>query len=302
MSYLVTGGLGFIGKHLVEYLLKTDKESNVFVYDNLYRSKLHSFNSNSRVKVIIGDIRNFDAMKKVLPERINSIFHLAAQSNVLGSEENAEFSISTNIEGTSNLLKLAKECFADNFIFTSSREVYGQQETFPVSEDAKLNPKNLYGRTKMTAENYCDIYKYHNSLSGINVFRLGNVYGIGDKGRVIPDWIRKAKNNEPLIIYGENKYLDFVHVSQVVKMLTIPLKEKIDYKINVANGIPTRLEDLAELIIKKTGSKSEILKKEERNIEVTQYVADTTKMKHYLGKDFEENSLFGLEEIINDEN
>lgn len=296
MKYFITGGLGFIGQHLIDYLIHKDRNCQIFIFDNMFRGNVDNFKHkyNDKVKIIFGDIRNYNQLLNVA-EKMDVVFHLAAQSNVMGSVVDSNYCTSTNIDGTLNVLKFAETTECKNFIFTSSREVYGEQKSIPVKESAKFNPKNIYGKSKVAGENLCLMF---DNVFDINIFRLSNVYGSGDKDRVIPIWIDKAKKNEPLIIYGNSKSLDFVHISQVLEMITLPLKTKIESPMNVGSGQSTRLQDLAREIIELTGSNSKIEIVEERLSEVPNYVADVTKMKKVLGVNFQNQSLFALKDML----
>lgn len=292
---LVTGGLGFIGWHLVKELLR-NPDYRIYVIDNLHSNKYFSV-PTERLKIFYGDIRDWSDLCKMGNTNIDIVFHLGAQSNVMGALTDVNYCYDTNVRGTQNVLRYAKERGAEKFIFTSSREVYGEPKQLPVKERTPYDPKNIYGITKMIAEYNC--FAYNNLIPEVYIFRLSNVYGKGDEGRVIPLWLNNIKNKEDLIIYGKNKSFDFVHVSQVIKAITLSLEKRRMFNVmNVGSGKPVMLSELAREILKLTNSNSKIVWEEERKQEVNNYVADVTYMKLYLGDKFEEDPLFALEETV----
>jgi UDP-glucose 4-epimerase len=195
----VTGAAGFIGRSLVRKLL--DCGLRVLALDNLHRGDLRFLDSRAEFRCV--DIRNKSELKAAL-DGVDDIYHLAAQSNVIGAAENPGYSVSTNILGTYNIFACARELGVRKVLFTSSREVYGDVPSLPVNEDCPLNPKNAYGMTKAAGELYCQEFQ----RSGLNIitFRLANVYGSGDSGRVIPLFTDRAMRDEDLIIFGTGRF------------------------------------------------------------------------------------------------
>ena len=119
------------------------------------------------------------------------VFHLAAQSNVMGAVDDPDYSVTTNVIGTYNVLRAAAEAGVRRVVFTSSREVYGDPAVLPVDETRPLLAKNAYGASKVSGEAYCRTFAGTRGLE-VEVVRLTNVYGPGDSGRVIPLWIKRC--------------------------------------------------------------------------------------------------------------
>lgn len=270
MRALVTGGAGFVGAELVRKLLE-DPEVHVRILDNLERGR-NTFAGTPRVEFRQGDIRDRRTVRAAM-EDVGPVYHLAAQANVLGAVKDIDYSFTTNVAGTFEVLSAARECAAGRVIFTSSREVYGEVTGLPVPECAPVNPKNAYGASKAAAELYCRVF----GESGVDfvVLRLANVYGPGDAGRVIPLFIGSACSGRPLVVYGQNKLLDFVWVGDVVDALmraqTAPVAGQI---INVGSGEGTGLADLAQQILYLTASSSAIECATARKAETDRFVAD----------------------------
>lgn len=269
---LVTGGAGFIGKHLCQRLLEEGYE--VVCFDNFYRfgeEKISELKSDEKFELVEIDIRDRDKIEPHF-KSVKHVIHLAAQSDVAGSLENKDYSFETNVEGTWNILRAAEENNVEKFLFASSREVYGETEG-KVSEDEELNPKNYYGASKATGEMYLDQFENYSDLETY-ALRLANVYGPGDKNRVIPIFLEKAQNNEPLELYGGDQVLDFVWIEDVVEAFTQIIKERKEVrKINIGSGNGTSIRELAHIIKDLTHSESEIVEKEERGFDTQKFIS-----------------------------
>lgn len=289
MRVLITGGAGFIGSHLVDRLLASEQPVyDVIVFDNLRRGQrahLEAHLSEGRVRLIEGDIRDEAALLAAM-QGVEIVFHLAAQSNVIGSEADPDYAFTTNVVGAYNVLKTAESAGVRRIIFSSSREVYGDPEALPVREDAPLAPKNAYGASKVAGEMYFRIAQAREALETV-IFRLANVYGPRDSGRVIPLWIERARNDEDLLLFGGDQLIDFVWVGDVVEALALAaLAERervVGQIINVGTGAATPITDLAERILALSASQSALRRLPARSIEVRHFSADAGKLERLLG-------------------
>ena len=276
---LLTGGAGFIGSHLLDFLAES-KDNQIAVIDNFYKGSIKNVNhhlKNRNVSIIKGDIRNFSTLKKI--GNVDEIYHLAAQSNVMGSLKDPDYSFSSNIIGTYNVLKYAESCNAKKVLFSSSREVYGNPMHLPVDENHPLNPLNLYGSTKAAGEMLCKSFAQSKNMD-IRIVRITNTYGTRDIGRVIPIFFAKAAKNQDFEIFGGNQILDFIWVRDVVEGIKI-VSGSGKYKketVNLGSGKGILINDLAKLIIKLTNSKSRIIRRFSRSFEVSSYIASSNKI------------------------
>jgi UDP-glucose 4-epimerase len=293
---LVTGGAGFIGSHLVDFLV-SQKLGQIVVIDNLKRGRLGNLaKSIDRIEFIDGDIRNRELIERGT-QGIDIIFHLAAQSNVLGAVEDVDYSFTSNVAGTLEVLRAAKQSGVRRMVFTSSREVYGEPASLPVPENAPIAPKNAYGASKAAAEMYCQVLA--NGGLTVSVVRLANVYGARDFDRVIPIFLERALRDEPLTIYGGQQILDFVWIDTVVQALlqACDIRE-FPGPINVGSGKPTTIMELATKIVAMTGSRSEISVESQRAVEVSRFIASTEQMQRVLGIIPEPNPLSHLARLV----
>lgn len=279
MKILVTGGAGFIGSHLVDALSRESNE--VVIFDNFHRGSMQNIRRHLKkknVKLIKGDIRNSADLNKI--GSVDMVYHFAAQSNVIGSFLNPDYAVSTNVHGTYNILEYSSKNKVKRLIFSSSREVYGNPLYLPVDENHPLNPINMYGATKACGEMLCSPYLKMKKID-ITILRIANVYGDGDRERVIPIFLEKAKKNINLEVFGGRQTLDFIWVGDVVRAIMDISKSGryADETINIGTGTGTSIENLAKMIIKATNSKSRIINKKVRLMDVKSFVSKSDKFK-----------------------
>lgn len=275
---LVTGGAGFIGGHLVDRLVHD--RHDVIVLDNMRRGRASTLEQHLRagdIGLVEGDIRDAGLLANVM-RGVETVYHLAAQSNVMGAIDDAEYSFTSNALGTFNVLRAAVDAGAARVVFTSSREVYGESGYVPVDEDHPLAAKNPYGASKVAGEAYARTFAHCHGLD-VAVLRLANVYGPGDRDRVIPLWLDAAAAGRDLNVYGGGQVLDFVWVGTVIDALTLAGEEGLPAPTNIGSGVGTSILELARRIIEVTSSRSQIARVPARGAEVTRFVADTTRMR-----------------------
>jgi len=299
MKAIVTGGAGFIGSHLVDRLVSDGNE--VTVVDNLFRGKIENIIKHvesKSIKFYKSDIREYDILKELM-KGSEIVFHLAAQSNVMGAIINLDYSFESNVVGTYNVLKAAKECDAKRLIFSSSREAYGEAKSVPVNEEHPLLSKNFYGASKVAGEKYCEIYQKMESLDVV-ILRFSNVYGQRDFDRVIPIFINNVKNNENIRIFGGKQVIDFISIEKVVEALiqSIDNAEAVKSATNIGSGQGTTLFELAERIQALYNSTNKILIEPARSEEVVKFVADIKRMKKIFNIKVETDPLNYLNKMV----
>jgi UDP-glucose 4-epimerase len=279
---VVTGGAGFIGSHLVDALLAR-AGTTVLVLDNLSRGRMSNLahhEGDPRFELMLGDVREKGDVAKAV-EGASVVFHLGAQSNVMGAVSDPRYSFETNVVGTFNVLEAAAEARVKRVVFASSREAYGESRTLPVPEDQPLDAKNTYGASKAAAEAYCRTFSNVFELETA-ILRLANVYGPRDFDRVIPLWITRALRGAPIVVFGGDQIIDFVWVGQVVDALLSAAEKRIARPVNVASGVGTPIGNLAQKVLVGTNSASPLEMIPARPEEVRRFVADVRRMSCIL--------------------
>ena len=292
---LVTGGVGFIGSHLVRALVR-EGFGAVTVVDNLHSARLESLHDvRDQVHFIEGDIRDAHLVRRAC-HGINLIFHLAAQSSVMTAAADSTYTSSVNADGTRVVLEAGIAEGVERVVFTSSREVYGDPPEVPVPETAPIAPKNTYGISKAQGEEYC------RAVAGritTNIVRLANVYGPGDRDRVVPLFVEAAMANRPLVLYGGQQVIDFVWIESVVEcLMRSGFGPAIDGPLNIGSGKGTTVAKLANRVIAATGSTSALEVRPSREIEVSKFVADISRAVTLLGLRPPEDPLFQLDAVV----
>ena len=296
-SVLVTGGLGFIGGHLVDRLVAIGV-SEIRVLDNNKRavcaSKVWPRTAVSRHNV---DIRDYKSLKPLM-QGSQIVFHLAAQSKVLSSVSDPDYNFNTNVEGTRNVLQAAGKFGVRRVVFTSSREVYGNRDRTPTSEDTALSPINEYGASKAAGEMYCHAATEYGELE-VSILRLANVYGPYDQDRVIPLFVQAALQDHPLVLYGGNQFIDFVWIDTVIDaLLKVGLGKYVRGPINIGSGVGVTVSELAARVLELVPSKSGCVHKPSSAVEVKEFVADTRLAQRLLGTPVVQDPLLHLPEVI----
>jgi UDP-glucose 4-epimerase len=300
MRWLITGGAGFIGSHVVDEIVRRGRDE-VVVIDNFFRGNrehLAQHMGNEAVKIIDSDVRDEASVTSAL-EGVDIVLHLAARSNVIGSEHYVRAACETNVTGTVNVLSAALRAGVPKVVFSSSREVYGDPQSLPVNENAALAPKNLYGASKMSGEVYCSIFRQRGL--DVRVLRLSNVYGPRDCERVIPLWLERARLGMPLEVFGGRQILDLIWIERVVEaLLQAALMPTLSVPVNVGSGQGVPILALAERLIQDTGSNSAVEILAAREQEVVGYVADISSLRDLLGIEPSGDPLAYLPRLIGD--
>jgi len=266
---LITGGAGFIGSNLVDYLLK--KNCQVWVIDNFLTSSaenIKSFHHNPRFHFIKKNLITADLQRTFSNICFDIIYHLASPAS---PKQYIRYPIETllvNSTGTFKLLEYAKKNKIKTFVYASSSEIYGNPLKHPQGEDywGNVNPvgeRSCYDEGKRFGEALCISYLRKYCLD-IRVARIFNTYGPNmekNDGRVISNFIVQALQNKPITVYGNGKQTrSFCYVSDLVKALYLMgIKETKEEIINLGNDEEKTIIELANLIKKLINSKSKIV-------------------------------------------
>ncbi len=285
---LVTGGAGFIGSWTVEKLV--GEGYTVIVLDNLSSgSKDNLYGVMDKIEFVHGDIKDTDLLDKLFSKyRFKSVIHLAALVGVNEVADNPVEGYSVNVTGTFNLLEMCRRHGIERLVYASSAAVYGDPLYLPVNEGHTLNPKNLYGATKLAGEALVNSYSMNYGLSTISL-RYFNVYGPRMKGGpyagVIYAFINSILEGKPLTIYGDGlQTRDFVYVEDVAEANLIALESNATGSYNIGSGSSISIKDLAYLIKSLSRYKDiDIVYREPRPGDIRHSRADITKACRVLG-------------------
>lgn len=288
---LVTGADGFMGSHLTESLLEKGAEVSVYVRgttDTTVKYKLKNIQHvEGRLKAVLtGNIGNADAIKLIEKNNPQVIFHLAADAYVPNSFEHPLEVMETNVIGTLNVLHAAMHIpELQQVVCTSSSEIYGSAVYAPIDEKHPLNPTSPYAASKVAADRYC--FSYWNTYKlPIAIIRPFNTYGPRHIYDVIPKFISLALEGKDLTVYGAgNQSRDFTYVDDMVRAFIIMGSEKraIGEAVNFGTSQDISINDVAEKIVRISGSKSNIVHVKERLAEVTRLCCDYSKAKSLFG-------------------
>jgi UDP-N-acetylglucosamine/UDP-N-acetylgalactosamine 4-epimerase len=265
-SFLVTGGAGFIGSNLVEYLVKYGARK-VRVLDNLSTGHMHNiqpFISSSSFEFVKGDIRDLKTCTAACAE-IDYVLHQAALGSVPRSIVDPITTNEVNISGFVNMLVAVKDCGVKRMVYAASSSTYGDSTALPKVESKIGNPLSPYAVTKYVNELYANVFSqtYQLELIGLRYF---NVFGPrqdpkGAYAAVIPKFVLQLLNHEPPVINGDGTHSrDFTFIENVVQAnilaAFIDEPDAINTVYNIAYGEQTSLNQLVQ-ILKKNLSKSD---------------------------------------------
>ena len=253
MKILVTGGAGFIGSHITEYLVQ--RGDDVTVLDNLTTGKKENLAKiNDKINFVNGDIRDYKLLEKLVNDT-TGVFHEAALASVQQSFNMKDEYFDVNVNGTENILKLSKK-YGFKVVYASSSSVYGNPKKIPIKESDEKNPINPYAETKLQKEDLAIRY----SEMGVKVIglRYFNVFGkrqSKEYAGVLKLFLERISQELPPKINGDGtQFRDFVHVQDVVNANIMSMDNDIASGFfNVGTNTSTTILELAKNIIKYSG-------------------------------------------------
>lgn len=299
-KFLVTGGAGFIGSHIVEALVK--KGNFVRVLDNFSSGKPENLKAVlDKIDLIKGDIRNKDTCLKAT-KAIDFVMHQAALRSVPKSLDNPSEYNDVNVQGVLNMLEASLRNKVKCFVFASSSSIYGEAVRFPEKEDDTPRLISPYALTKLAGEYYCKVFSKNYNLNTV-CLRYFNIFGprqaLDDEyAVVIPKFITCILNSQPPPIYGTGRQSrDFTYIDNVVEANILATKNK-NFKgdvFNIAAGIDYTILDLVKILnrILNKNIKPQFLPKRHGDVFKTQ--ADLSRSNRLLGFKPKINFIQGLE-------
>ncbi len=287
-QFLVTGGAGFIGSNLVEYLLK-NRAGKVRILDNFstgFHQNIDKFKGNPAFELIEGDIRDFEVCKKAV-DGIDYVSHQAALGSVPRSINDPITTNEVNISGFLNVLWAVKEAgTTKRIVYAASSSTYGDSKTLPKVEDAIGKPLSPYAVTKFVNELYADVFAkiYAVEIIGLRYF---NVFGPGQSpegeyAAVVPLFIKAIQEGSTAFINGNGEQTrDFTYIENAIqaniKALFAEKENTTNQVYNIACGERISLNNVWDLINKIAGKNIKPMYRESRPGDIQDSLADISK-------------------------
>ncbi|MCK5687048.1 SDR family oxidoreductase [bacterium] len=284
-TVLVTGGAGFIGSHLCELLL--EKDFDVLCLDNFYTGR------KKNIKKLI-DNPNFEYIRHDITQpillEVDWIFNFACPASPVHYQYNPVKTVKTNVMGAIHMLGLAKRVKA-RILQASTSEVYGDPDMHPQREEywGNVNPigiRSCYDEGKRIAETLFMDYHRQNQVD-IRIIRIFNTYGprmLVNDGRVVSNFVVQALRGEPITVYGDGEQTrSFCFVSDLLKGILAVMESDCNQPLNLGNPQEYSILELAEKIIKLTGSSSKLIHKEKPLDDPVRRKPDISKVKKLTG-------------------
>jgi UDP-glucuronate 4-epimerase len=292
-QFLVTGGAGFIGSHLVDRLL-AQRPARVVVVDNfdefydprIKRANIADHINNPAYRLVRADIRDYAALNRIFAEQhFDAIIHLAARAGVRQAISEPRLYTEVNINGTMNLLELAERNGVGKFIFGSSSSVYGPAAAPPFREDAPLAPISPYAATKASGELLAHTYSH---LYGMNIvcLRFFTVYGARQRPDLaIHKFARMIAGGSPIPIYGDGSAKrDFTYIDDILQGLMAAIKyDATPFEvINLGESQTITVNRMIELLEDALGRKAIVERRPPQPGDMPITHADITKARKLL--------------------
>ncbi len=295
MNILLSGCAGFIGFHVSNLIIKKYNNFKLIGIDNLInyysvslkKKRLKILKKSKKFKFFKLDLRDKNKLNRLFKQnKIDIVIHLAAQAGVRHSINNPKSYYESNIVGFLNIIELSNKHKVNKFIYASSSSVYGDNNIYPLKENFKIFPKNIYSASKNLNEIIANDLSKISKMKFIGL-RFFTIYGIwGRPDMLIFKYLKKSFNKKTFYLnnFG-NHSRDFTHVDDAVNIIDKLIKKKIknNYMIfNICSNNPINIKQLINKINMKIKIKTKIKKIQKNNIEVLNTHGDNQKIKKYL--------------------
>ena len=254
MKVVITGGSGFIGSHLADFLIDSDYE--VVVVDNLSIGRLENIShllEHSKFTFLQADITDFDAIEIVFKDA-DWVFHLAALADIVPSIENPNEYYQSNVNGTFNVLEACRKYHVKKIIYSASSSCYGIPDEYPTKETAEIRPQYPYALTKNLGEQLVMHWSQLYSLPAVSL-RFFNVYGpkartSGTYGAVFGVFLAQKLAKKPYTVVGDGcQTRDFTYVSDIVNAIVVAAESNLSGEIiNIGSNNTYSINQLVELL------------------------------------------------------
>jgi dTDP-glucose 4,6-dehydratase len=290
-TVMVTGGCGFIGSNFIRYLLEKDANLRVVNFDSLTYAgnpdNLADLDGNPRYRFVYGDIVSPIGVRRIVGEGVDAIFHLAAESHVDRSIQNASPFVKTNVLGTLNLLQAAREFHVQRFVQVSTDEVYGSLgPTGYFTEETPLAPNSPYAASKASADLLARSY-FHTYGLPVLITRCSNNYGAYQfPEKLLPLFITNLLADEQVPVYGDGKNVrDWIHVrDHCAGIYEVWQKGRVGEVYNLGGRSEKTNLEITHLLLEALGKPKSLIKYvPDRLGHDRRYAIDCTKMETELG-------------------
>jgi UDP-glucose 4-epimerase len=303
---LITGGAGLVGSHIAD-LLVSESNPEIIVFDNFVRGRKENLSwalANGRVQIVTGDIRDTKLLGEVM-QGVELVFHQAA-IRITQCAEDPRLALEVLADGTFNVLEAAVAAKVKKVVAASSASVYGLAEEFPTTEKHHpYNNRTLYGAAKVFNEGLLRSYHEMYGLDYV-ALRYFNVYGprmdiYGAYTEVLIRWMERIAAGKPPLILGDgNQTMDFIYIEDIARANLLAAKASItDEVFNVASGVETSLNDLANGLLRVMGSVLQPEYGPARKVNaVPRRLAETSNAKEKIGFEAQVDLDEGLRRLV----
>lgn len=303
-TWLITGGLGFIGRNLCEKIEKVYPDDKIIVVDKAspyYYCSEGTYKKSIRYGVDILDYQRLEEIFEM--ERPNYVIHLAAITNVRRSLQNPYETYQENINGTLNCVDISYRKAVENFIFASSCGVSGDVKQ--ASEESIVNPESPYANSKAIGESLCMSYAKMGKDFCVNALRLSNVYGKHslEKDSVIPKFIKNILNKTDIVINGDGEQTrDFVCVEDIARVIIEVIKKKRTDTFCISSFQKTSINKIIEILLKHSDNSeynTNVKRQDSIKGEITDSLVNNSKIKNAIGFNFNTNIEDNIIDLFN---
>ena len=298
MNYLVLGGAGFIGSHVVDALLATGQKVRVFERPDCDLGNLAGV--LDRIDLRFGDFTQTKDLTGVL-EGIDLIIHLVGTVLPAASNLNPIYDIETNLKGTVSLLELAVEQGVKKVVFASSGgQIYGPVAALPISETSPTEPLSSYGIIKLATEKYLKLFHQLHDLD-YTILRIANPYGerqkINGQQGAVAVFAGRIKNRQPIEIWGDGSVArDYLYIADLIQAILKACTKTLSVKLfNIGRGKPLSLNELVGLLMEVSGREVPVVYKEARSCDSQVNFLDCERALKYLDWKPQTNLKTGLQ-------
>lgn len=297
---MIIGGSGFLGSHVVDYLLEQDV-GELIIYDSLRQAEANLPIQHEKIRLIQGSVTDKETLQDAM-QGVHGVFLLASLW-LKECIENPHAGLDVNVNGGFNVLETCRLNQVERLIFASSSVVYGVQENPHITESSPLNNSTMYGASKIAMEQFLRAFYSMYGLSSVSC-RYTNIYGSrqmakGNATSVVIRFLQRLADQQPPTIWetGEQGF-DFIHVKDAARATVLAMQSDVEQDVfNIASGTYTTLNNLASTLIDLTGLDLTPIHKPQPETVVQQFLFDTSHATQQLGFRAEITLRDGLREM-----